>query len=180
MKQHANYYAIIIIFVTQNVYFSEEAQWCLVDIRQLDELVSKMTCPKYETPSLSFLREEGRYGFCYKLSLSCTTCNATASSTYSSRRTATKLSSSPFIVNELIVLFCNQLGLGHTAMKMFGSLFGWEGLHLKTFQDKESRLISSIIDNTEEVRIASVTKVKGVLSTNGPHLIRSCANYCEL
>ena len=80
-------------------------------------------------------------------------------------------SSSPFIVNELIVLFCNQLGLGHTAMKMFGSLFGWEGLHLKTFQDKESRIISSIIDNTEEVLIASVTKVKESYRQMDPTLL---------
>ena len=133
--------------------------------------MSKMTCPKCETPSLSFLQEEGCHGFCYKLSLSCTTCNATASSTYSSRRTATKLSSLPFIVNELIVLFCNQLGLGHTSMKMSGSLFGWEGLHLKTFQDKESRLISSLIDNTEEVLIASVTKVKESYRQMDPTLL---------
>ena len=141
----------------------------MVDIKQLDELVSKMTCPKCNTQSLSFLQEEGRYDFYYKLSLSCTTCNATASSTYSSCRTATKLSSSPFIVNELIVIFCNQLGLGHTAMKMFGSL--WEGLHLKTFQDKESRIISSIIDNTEEVLIASVTKVKESYRQMDPTLL---------
>ena len=54
----------------------------------------------------------------------------------------------------------NQLGLGHTAMKKFSSMFGWEGLHLKTFQRKESRVISTIIDNTEEVLTASVSKVR--------------------
>ena len=37
--------------------------------------------------------------------------------TYSSRRSSVKKSSQPFIVNDLIVLFFNQLGLGHTAMK---------------------------------------------------------------
>ena len=61
-----------------------------------------------------------------------------------------KKSSPPFVVNDLIVLLFNQLGLGHTAMKKFSIMFGWEGLHLKTFQRKESRVISTIIDNTEE------------------------------
>ena len=45
-------------------------------------------------------------------------------------------------------------------MKKFSLLFGWEGLHLKTFQRKESRVISTIIDNTEEVLTASVAKVR--------------------
>ena len=40
-----------------------------------------------------------------------------AAHTYSSRRSSVKKSSQPFIVNDLIVLFFNQLGLGHTAMK---------------------------------------------------------------
>ena len=71
----------------------------------------------------------------------------------------------PFVVNDLIVLFFNELGLGHRAMKKFSSLFGWEGLHLKTFQGKESRVIRSIIDNTEEVLSASVSNVKEAYAT---------------
>ena len=79
-----------------------------------------------------------------------------------------KKSSKPFIVNDLIVLFFNQLGLGHTAMKKLSSLFGWEGLHLKTFQDKEKHIISKIIDNTNDVLSASVTKVKEAYSALDP------------
>ena len=73
-----------------------------------------------------------------------------------------------FIVNDLIVLFFNQLGLGHTAMKKLSSLFGWESLHLKIFQDKEKHIISKIIDNTNDVLSASMTKVKEAYSALAP------------
>ena len=71
-------------------------------------------------------------------------------------------------MNDLIVLFFNQLGLCHTAMKKLSSLFGWEGLHLKTFQDKEKHIISKIIDNTNDVLSASVIKVKEAYSALDP------------
>ena len=110
-------------------------------------LLNDINCPYCDSTSLR--REENRYGFCYTIVLSCSACDTQVSSTYSSRCTAVKHSSQPFVVNDLIVLLFNQLGLGHTAMKKFSLLFGWEGLHLKTFQRKESRVISTIIDNTE-------------------------------
>ena len=89
-----------------------------------------ISCPSCDTvSSMKFVREEARYGFCYSLSLQCTDCDAVASKTFSSQRAATPQPSKPFIVNELIVLFFNQIGLGHSAMKKFASLFGWQGLH---------------------------------------------------
>ena len=45
-------------------------------------------------------------------------------------------------------------------MKKFSTVFGWEGLHRKTFQRKESRVISTMIYNTEKVLTASVAKVR--------------------
>ena len=119
-----------------------------------------INCPYCDSTSLSFCREEDRYGFCYTTVLSCCACDTQVSSMYSSRRTAVKKSSPPFVVNDLIVLLFNQLGLGHTAMKKFSIMFDWEGLYLKTFQHKESGVISTIIDNTDEVLTASVAKVK--------------------
>ena len=146
----------------------KDTQWCLVDLGQLNGLLCHIKCPSCETATLSFSRGEGRYGFCYTISLSCSTCHVEAANTYSSRRSSVKKSSQPFIVNDLIVLFFNQLGLGHTAMKKLSSLFGWEGLHLKTFQDKEKHIISKIIDNTNDVLSASVTKVKEAYSALDP------------
>ena len=122
-------------------------------------LLNDINCPYCDSTSLSLRREENRYGFCYTIVLSCSACDTQVSSTYSSRRTAVKQSSQPFVVNDLIVLLFNQLGLGHTAMKKFSLLFGWEGLHMN-LQRKESRVISTIIDNTEEVLTASVAKVR--------------------
>ena len=93
----------------------KDTQWCLVDLGQLNGLLK---CPSCEIATRSFSRGEGRYGFCYTISLSCSTCHVEAAHTYSSRRSSVKKSSQPFIVNDLIVLFFNQLGLGHTAMKI--------------------------------------------------------------
>ena len=132
---------------------------------QLNGLLCHIKCPTCETATLSFSRGEGCYNFCYTFSLSCSTCHVEAANT---RRSSVKKSSQPFIVNDLIVLFFNQLGLGHTVMKKLSLLFGWEGLHLKTFQDKEKHIISKITDNTNDVLSASVTNVKEVYSALDP------------
>ena len=96
-----------------------------------------------------------------------------SSKIYSSRRTGGKELSKPFIVNELLVLFFNQQGLGYTAQKKFASLFGWDGLHARTFHEKESRIISAIIDNTEDVLKESVSQVKEAYSTMDPAMCTS-------
>ena len=120
-----------------------------------------ISCPSCDTvSSMKFVREEARYGFCYSLSLQCTDCDAVASKTFSSQRAATPQPSKPFIVNELIVLFFNQIGLGHSAMKKFASLFGWQGLHHTTYHGKEGKIISTIINNTADVLKESIAKVK--------------------
>ena len=122
---------------------------------------TEITCPNCnEENSLIFNRDSKRYGFCYNITLSCTRCLVQTSQNFSSRRSAVKQAAQPFVVNDIVVLLFNQLGLGHAAMKKFSCLFGWEGLHLKTFQSKESKIISTIIDNTEDVLTASVAKVK--------------------
>ena len=122
---------------------------------------TEIACPNCnEENSLIFKRDSKRYGFCYNITLSCTRCLVQTSQNFSSRRSAVKQAAQPFVVNDIVVLLFNQLGLGHAAMKKFSCLFGWEGLHLKTFQSKESKIISTIIDNTEDVLTASVAKVK--------------------
>ena len=75
-------------------------------------LVRDINCPYCNLTSLCFRREEDRYGFCYTIVLSCSACDTQVSSTCSYRRTAVKKSSPPFVVNDLIVLLFNQLGLG--------------------------------------------------------------------
>ena len=73
-------------------------------------LLRDINCPYCNSTSLSFYREEDRYGFCYTIVLSCSACDTQVSSTYSSRRTAVKKSSPPFVVNDLVVFLFNQLG----------------------------------------------------------------------
>ena len=119
------------------------------------------SCPSCDTASaMKFVREEAIYGFCYSLSLQCTDYDAAISKTFSSQHTATPQPSKPFIVNELIVLCFNQIGLGHSAMKKFASLFGWQGLHQTIYHGKERKIISTIINNTAEVLKDRIAKVK--------------------
>ena len=61
----------------------KDTQWCLVDLGQLNGLLCHIKCPSCETATLSFSRGEGRYGFCYTISLSCSTCHVEAANTYS-------------------------------------------------------------------------------------------------
>ena len=92
----------------------------------------------------------------------------TCSTSYSSQRTESDQSCRPFIVNELIVVFFNQLGLGYTAQRQFASLFGWGGLLAKTFHQKEGRIISTIIANTGDVLKDSVIQVKRAYEAMDP------------
>ena len=59
--------------------------------------------------------------------------------------------------------FFNQLSLGHTAMEEFCTIFGTQGLHLKTFQEKEKHIIDAIISNAGYIIEQSVGLVKTLL-----------------
>ena len=63
-------------------------------------------------------------------------------------------------MNDIIILFFKQLGLGFTAYQKFAAMFGSDGFHLKTFQEKEKRIITPVIDNTEEVLNISAVQIK--------------------
>ena len=136
---------------------------------QLNAMIKDISCPSCSSSTLSFSRNtQGRLGFSYVLELKCTTCDLSSSKVYSSCRTNGGEVSKPFVVDDLLVLFFNQQGQGHTAQKKFASLFGWDGLHTKTFQKKECQIISAIIDNTDDVLRTSVSKVKAAYLSMDP------------
>ena len=52
------------------------------------------------------------------------------------------------------------MGLGHTAMKTFAALLSQKGLHLKTFQKKQHRILDAFISAAEDILTDSATAVK--------------------
>ena len=57
-------------------------------------------------------------------------------------------------------MFFNQAGLGHTGMKLLGALLGSRVMCLKTFQEKEARLINTLRDAADDVLRQSTQVVR--------------------
>ena len=137
-------------------------QWAFVDMEQLNKLLAVVQCPRcQETECLRLETNEAkRCGFALLLTLSCASCGVDFSSEYSSPRVATETSATkPFAIIDILVAFFNQVGLGHTAMRLLGALLGTKVLHLKTFQAKEERIINTITDATDDVLQRSASAV---------------------
>ena len=94
--------------------------------------------------------EQCQMGLAVMLCLKCSSCKTVHCSFYTSQTVSQQISckEKPFMVNDLMVLFCNSFGHGHTAHQDFCSIFGIEGMYLKTFQ-KEARIINTIIEDTD-------------------------------
>ena len=97
-----------VIHCSNTIYVSASAQWCLVDLTQMNILLNDINCPYCDSTSLSLRREENRYGFCYTIVLSCSACDTQVSSTYSSRRTAVKQSMA-IETNELLNVYMEEI-----------------------------------------------------------------------
>lgn len=151
---------------------SEKSTWCMVDINTISVALKAIECPKCQDRECLFFQSSSeRFGFAVNLQLNCSACNAHFADTYTSPRVGhTGNAHDPFLVNDIMVLVFNQLGLGHSAMQSFAALFGMKGLHLKTFQKKESRIIDSQIETALCVLSDSVNAVKQMCREINPDL----------
>ena len=121
------------------------SEWCIIDVNELSNLLRDIDCPECGETSLTVkLLEEQRKGFAHKLSLNCSKCGELTQA-YSSPRTK----KAAYAVNDLMVLFFNQLGLGHEAMKKLGAVLGMKTLHLKIFQESETKIIKHVISSAD-------------------------------
>ena len=91
-----------------------------------------------------------RKGFAVHLKLVCCKCDHEVGSVYSSQHIQSN-KHSPFTINDTMVLFFNRLGLRHTAVKEFCGILGIPAMHLKTFQEKQKRIITKEIEATNDV-----------------------------
>ena len=137
-------------------------QWCIVDLGQINALLSSISCPQcQQVDSLHLVSSTGdNFGFALKLQLSCAACDLLTRETYSSPRSG---QNSSFTINSIIVLFSTRMGLGHTAMKSFATLLGQKGLHLKTFQRKQHQVLDAFISTAENILKESAAAVKSHL-----------------
>lgn len=137
--------------------------WVLVDLRQLNVFFMDIECTSCCVQgSLALEKSDNydRFGFSVKLVLTCKNCSVSHVSSYSSPRSGHGKGDNSFQVNDIFMLFLSEIGLGHAAMKIFCMLFGMEGLHHKTFQNKQAHLSKVIIDNTDDVLSKSVAIIK--------------------
>ena len=134
-----------------------------MDLTQLDHMLALVECPRCQATDALHLTSDGakRCGFPLLLTLSCSSCGVNFSQQYTSPRVATDANTMrPFAINDIMVAFFNQAGLGHTAMKLLGTLLGTKVRHLKTFQAKEERLINVITDATDDILKGSASAVR--------------------
>ena len=60
----------------------------------------------------------------------------------------------------MLVLFFNQIGTGYAAMQTFGSSLGSEVLHLKTFQQKQTRVSKAMGESADDILSQSVELIR--------------------
>ena len=133
--------------------------WCIVDLSQVNHLLSAVACPLCQkTDSLHLLSSANdSYGFALRIQLLCASCEMLTVEEFSSPRSGPN---NYFAINELLVLFFTRMGLGHTAMKTFAALLGQKGLYLKMFQKKQHRILDAFISAAEDILTDSATAVK--------------------
>ena len=135
--------------------------WGIHHLPSINSMLTSLPCPECNAvDSLNFAEDTlQRHGFASSLKLSCSICHHVVSDNFTSPRAATsKFSCAPYLINDMMTLFFNEMGLGYNAMKTFGTVLGIKVMHLKTFQKKESKIASlrcndahNVLDNAAHV-----------------------------
>ena len=98
-------------------------------------------------------------GFALCLELLCHKCGSVFGNTYSSPELPINKKPSPFVINDMMTLLFNRLGLVHTVLKEFCRVLGMPAMCLKTFQKKEWQIIHRTLEATGYVLNWSVAMV---------------------
>ncbi len=169
MHLHVN--TFITIYIQDNMYKicflffpACSSRWCLLDLNKLDTLLESVDCPHCQSQQSlrASTSDAKRMGFALCLELSCRKCGTNFGNTYSSPALPSAKKPSPFLVNDLMTLIFNRLGLGHTAMVEFCGVLGMPAMHLKTFQKKEFNIVRKTLEATENVLERSVAIVRAM------------------
>ena len=85
-----------------------------------------------------------RQGFAQHLKLLCKIFDQSFSEGYTSPISATNNASSakPFTVNDMLVFFFSQIGVGYSGMQALGTILGTEIMHMTTYKQKNTKYFS--------------------------------------
>ena len=88
-----------------SIFFIDDVatqQLCLLDVTQLNDTLKDLKCSDCNQQSLCFSWDDVNLGFCYTLSLHCSTCETVVSKTFTSPRCKSQYVGT-FTVNDLMV-----------------------------------------------------------------------------
>ena len=120
---------------------TNKEDWMIVGLQKLNELLHTLVFSECHDSGFIqfFLDNNKRKGFAKFIKLHCSGCNFLIAEGYTSGRTDKTTTPQPFTINDMLVLFFNQIGTGYAAMPTFGSILGSEVLHLKHFNRNRLR-----------------------------------------
>ena len=141
---------------------SNKEDWMIVGLQKLNELLHTLVCSEcHDSGCIQFFLDYNkRKGFSKFIKLHCSGCNFLIAEGYTSGRTDTTTTPQPFTINDMLVLFFNQIGTGYAAMQTFGSILGSEVLHLKTFQQKQTRVSKAMCESADDILSQSVELIR--------------------
>ncbi|XP_013411449.1 tubulin beta chain-like isoform X2 [Lingula anatina] len=113
----------------------------IIDIAQLNDLLSDLLCPQCSTDTLSVNISGQSYGFSNPLQIKCHTCQFKKEVFSSNRIGGSTSHNVGFEINDLMVLFVHELGAGYAALEKFSQCLGVSNMHLKTYQ-KTNKIVS--------------------------------------
>ena len=132
---------------------SNKEDWMIVGLQKLNELIHTLVCSEcHDSGCIQFFLDNNKHkGFAKFIKLHCSGCNLLIAKGYTSGRTDTTTTPQPFTINDLLVLCFIQIETRYAALLTFGSVFGSDVLHLKTFQQKQGMVSTAMCESTDAI-----------------------------
>ena len=124
------------------IRISNKEDWMIVGLQKLNEhLHNILVCSEcHDSKCIQFFPDNNKCKrFAKFIKLYWSGCHFLIAEGYMSGRTDATTTPQQFTINDMLVLFCKQIGTGYASMQTFGSILGSEVLHLKTFQQNQTR-----------------------------------------
>ena len=136
-------------------------------------MLSGLECHRCsESACLQFVVNKSLHkGFAQNVSFRCCSCEHIFSEGFTSPRSTTAASGpNPFTVNDMVTMFLNELGVGHTAAKTLGAIFGMPVMHVSTFQQKQCKINRTQCEISENIMQHSAAVVKDIYRELDPDI----------
>jgi hypothetical protein len=138
----------------------QSRDWCIVDMGQLNKLMTSVVCPECMTAGCLTVVKGGAQpmGFAESLHLQCS-CGYDSDFLYSSPRVGDiERLDVPFEINTTMTLYATQIGKGHEALDAMKAVLGTETMHQKTFS-RHQKKIQAACETAATEQLQSVAEV---------------------